>query len=105
MKIGSIQSFKANFTHESEDYLNIVKQEAIDSRRYAEYQSARNAIMFNFPNGKITKLKSYPDVDTFVLTPNNPIQFTIRKNPRKNDAASALDTYIKLAREIRRISI
>ena len=102
MKIGCVQNFKARFSPESHAYLAYVKNQAKQSGRMDEYNNAKKIIAFNFPQGIITKEKLYRDNDVFLFNPNQSVQYIIKNNRSKT---AELDSFIKLASEIKNISL
>ncbi|MBQ7450624.1 hypothetical protein IJS77_04335 [bacterium] len=102
MKIGAYQSFKAYFTPDSYEYCKSVKQQAQNSGRIEEYEKAYRTIKYNFPQGVLTKAKSYPNKAVFWFSPNSPIKWTYNQD---NSETKELDSFIKLADDIRKISI
>ena len=67
-----------------------------------EYNNAKKIITFNFPQGIITKEKSYRDNDVFLFNPNQSVQYIIKNNRSKT---AELDSFIRLANEIKNISL
>ena len=103
MKISAIPSFRAYFSDTDKNYLKKVKKQALDSRRYAEYQSATRVLSYNFPKGEIKKVPSekYPEIDRFVFTPNDPLHLVFK---REDEDTPELNSYLKLASMVRKIA-
>lgn len=106
MKIAPTVSFRATFSRESLDYLNVVRQQAVDSGRLEEFRNARRTLSFNFPQGKITKELSRSNKDVFSFNPNQPVRLSFDKDNSKPAAERTceLDNFVKLADTIREIS-
>ena len=103
MKIGSVQGFGARFTPECSVYLSQVKEQAEQSGRMNEFNAAKKALAFNFPQEIIKKDKSYRNrEDIFYFNPHQEVRFSFKPNKSETNE---LDSFVKLAKEIRKISI
>ena len=103
MKIGSVQGFGARFTPECSVYLSQVKEQAEQSGRINEYNSAKRTLAFNFPQGVIKKDKSYRnEEDVFYFNPHQEVRLSFKPNKSETNE---LDSFVKLAKEIRKISL
>ena len=103
MKIGCVQGFGAKFTPESSVYLSQVREQAERSGRMQEYNIAKGTLAYNFPQGVIKKEKSYRyEEDVYSFNPHQAIRYSFKPNHTKTNE---LDSFIKLSKEIRKISV
>ena len=103
MKIGSVQGFGARFTPESSVYLSQVREQAEQSGRMEEYNIAKRTIAYNFPQGVIKKEKAYRQKeDVFSFNPHQAVRYSFKPN---GSETNELDSFIKLSKEIRKISL